>query len=427
MKNLYAMLIACAAIVLAGSATAQWNMPHPTKGGATVLKVQNPFAHPTSGELRGGGAPPNDLCSSVTPNALAVPGSLDFTGDNTGATSTDDFVSGSPLEQTGDTSTVWHAFTTDVCADVTVEYCGTATLPYSYWVVLTTACPVDDEYILFSSLANCADTNLIMNYTALPAGTYYVPVYGAPGTTGPYTILVSAAACAAAPANDDCEGAITLTPASTCSFTDFNSEGATEFQPADSCSGYLGDANDDIWFSFVATVTDMTVAAQGAGDEDTGYDPVVQVFEGACGGLTALGCEDSTLNAGIETVDLTGLVVGNTYFVRVFHFYTGTPGDFNVGLCVVENGPIGFDELGEEEFALFPNPGTGMFNLQYAGKSGLGNLEVFDVAGRVVYNAQTQLARGSTHSLDLTVLSPGNYNVRLTVGGVRTEQRLMVK
>lgn len=29
--------------------------------------------------------------------------------------------------------------------------------------------------------------------------------------------------------------------------------------------------------------------------------------------------------------------------------------------------------------------------------------------------------------MDLTGLSSGNYNVRLTVGGVRTEQRLMVK
>lgn len=34
---------------------------------------------------------------------------------------------------------------------------------------------------------------------------------------------------------------------------------------------------------------------------------------------------------------------------------------------------------------------------------------------------------GTNHTLDLTGLSAGNYNVRLTVNGVRTEQRLMVK
>ena len=68
-----------------------------------------------------------------------------------------------------------------------------------------------------------------------------------------------------------------------------------------------------------------------------------------------------------------------------------------------------------------------MFNLQYSGKNGLANIEVFDVTGRIVYNTQAQVATGSTSSMDLTGLVAGNYNVRLTVGDVRTEQRLMVK
>jgi hypothetical protein len=77
--------------------------------------------------------------------------------------------------------------------------------------------------------------------------------------------------------------------------------------------------------------------------------------------------------------------------------------------------------------SIYPNPGSGDFNLQYTGVDGLGTIEVFDLTGRAVYSEQTQLVSGSTHSLDLSKLAQGQYSLRLTVNGVRSQQNLMVR
>jgi len=128
---------------------------------------------------------------------------------------------------------------------------------------------------------------------------------------------------------------------------------------------------------------------------------------------------------GNPTLHYDGLEAG-TYYIPVEQLVPGANGPYTITVDAVSC-VIGIDEFTSADWSLFPNPGTGVFNLQYAGKNGLANIEVLDVTGRIVRNEQAQMAKGSTASLDLTGLSTGNYSVRLTVGGVRTEQRLMVK
>ncbi len=128
---------------------------------------------------------------------------------------------------------------------------------------------------------------------------------------------------------------------------------------------------------------------------------------------------------GNPTLHYDGLEAG-TYYIPVEQLVPDANGPYTITVDAVSC-VIGMDELTAADWSLFPNPGTGVFNLQYNGKNGLANIEVMDLTGRIVYNKQSQVAKGSTQSLDITGLSAGNYNVRLTVGGVRTEQRLMVK
>lgn len=429
MNRYYTNLLTVAALLVAGSASAQKNMA------GDRLMANHAVGHYASAEGQRGGGPANDGCGSVTPEALAVGGALTFTGNNTGATMDGDYEAGSLLEGAGFPS-VWHAFTTTECTNMTMAYCGSdAAFKLNFWIIISTNCPNGDAGLVFNSsrdTTSCPDGQATIRYNNLPAGTYYVPVLTdeAGGVVGNYTIAVTAEACIAAPANDDCVGAIPVAVGESCTLAFYTSESATETLPAEGCSGLAaGNANDDIWFSFIATATEMTVTAQGAGDENTGYDAVLQVYSGPCDALAAIDCEDSTLNAQPETVELTALIVGTTYFFRSFHWYATEPGDFNVGVCVTEGvgGGIGMGENGVSAFSLFPNPGTGVFTLGYAGENGVGNIEVFDLTGRVVYNEQAQLARGSNHTMQLGHLGAGNYNVRLTVNGERTEQRLMVK
>lgn len=427
MKNIYTTLLAGAALVLTTGASAQ----HAAKG-ASRHAMATQSIRPTTyhNDLRGGN-PVNDECDAAVNQDLAIGGSVTFTGDNTGATDSQGADSlGVPQ--------VWETFTTTECANLQLTYCGTNPAFGNALLALFVDCPFSD-FIPSSDFdqTTCSDGNVTIFYNEVPAGQYYYAVMLDPanGAEGAYTITVSASACTPPPpppANDDCAGVVSLPVNSWCNFQYFTGAGATETLPADSCNGFLGSAEDDVWFSFVATATDLTIAVQGNddgdGDNATGYDAVMELFA-TCGSGSPLTCSDGSLGSELEQIDATGLTVGTTYYVRVFDWYDGLWPDHAFGICVSTSSDvnIGMEENSTSAFSLYPNPGTGVFNLQYSGKNGLANIEVFDVTGRIVYNTQAQVATGSTSSMDLTGLVAGNYNVRLTVGDVRTEQRLMVK
>ena len=151
--------------------------------------------------------PPNDKCYDVMPVDLAVGQQINFAGDNTGATTTDDGVPGSTIGDAG-LPTVWHSFNLLSCSRVRVEYCGTTPRFQNYWNLISTDCPSSTS-INVSSFTDtlCADTNRTMVFDSLAAGTYYLPVLNDPfnNAEGPYEIMVSATVCeGGTPPNDLC-------------------------------------------------------------------------------------------------------------------------------------------------------------------------------------------------------------------------------
>ena len=126
--------------------------------------------------------------------------------------------------------------------------------------------------------------------------------------------------------SDDCVNAVMLTPTLTnCQPTPGSSGGAT--QSLASCSGG-GVADDDVWYSFVANSTTMTIDV----DPTVSYDAVIQLFSGGCGG-TSIACEDVNGMNGDETLTATGLTIGNTYHFRVYHYGAGS-GSSTFTVCV---------------------------------------------------------------------------------------------
>ena len=155
--------------------------------------------------------------------------------------------------------------------------------------------------------------------------TYLVRVYSfgsAANTNGTFNICVTAPP--PAPSNDDCAGAISLTPGQTCMPTTGTTVEATQSLPAIVCTT----ADDDVWYQFTATSANHTVTVVG----DANFDAVIDVRSGSCNG-TNIACADFTFR-GTETVALSGLTVGTTYLVRVYGFgsATSTNGTFNI--CV---------------------------------------------------------------------------------------------
>ncbi|WP_445453996.1 GEVED domain-containing protein [Flavobacterium sp. 25HG05S-40] len=166
-------------------------------------------------------------------------------------------------------------------------------------------------------------TSLSYNATGLNSGTpYYYRIRAnngfcnSPYISGNCTTLIT---------NDECSSAISLTvnPSTNCvTSTNATSVGATQ-----SIAGCTGTADDDVWFSFVATGTTHTITVT----PNTINNVVIEPFTGLCGSLTSVGCINNTTGSAIEAVSLIGMTSGVTYFFRVFsNGNAANAGSFNI-------------------------------------------------------------------------------------------------
>lgn len=346
--------------------------------------------------------PPNDQCSAVTPIALATGSSLTLTGTRTGATTANDGVPSSVLMTTAGVATVWEAFTTTTCSNVSVLYCGTALPATTMWNFLSASCPADQP--IYFSYANfgilCPNGQFGIQWFNLPAGTYYLPIY-CTSAGGAYSLQLSAAACLPGPANDECAGATALAVNTTCVTTNGSVENGTLSMPATECNSATGDANDDVWFSFVATGTMHTITMNGLGGD---IDGVIELYDGNCSASDLLACGDATLDGGIETIEATDLTVGTTYYVRVFHWYTALALEPAFTICVTGDTPTGIAEAQDVALLAHPNPTNGLITLE--GLTANSTVVVRDAVGRAVMQ---QRIAGTMTTLDLTDLPAGTY------------------
>ncbi len=139
------------------------------------------------------------------------------------------------------------------------------------------------------------------------------------------------------PINDICSDADALPVNSSCNYTSGTSCAATSSSPTSgltTCVLSPGTA-EDVWYKFVATQTSATVKVQG----DVDFDPVFQIFSDVTcsSAYTELQCVNNTGVAGLESASVSGLTIGNTYWIRVFN-NSGLAGvDFQI--CVSECDP----------------------------------------------------------------------------------------
>lgn len=139
------------------------------------------------------------------------------------------------------------------------------------------------------------------------------------------------------PANDECTGAYTVTvnTGATCTaLTSGSVLNATASSNTNTCGG---SADDDVWYSFIATSNTHSVSLTNISGSTT--DLYHSVYNGSCGSLgSPIICSDPNSSS------LTGLTIGNTYYIRVYTL-TGTTGQttaFNVCITIpVVIGPCG--------------------------------------------------------------------------------------
>ncbi|MDI3479443.1 MAG: large repetitive protein, partial [Rikenellaceae bacterium] len=272
--------------------------------------------------------PPNDECSDAIALTINSPASCDIVthGYTEGATASSQT---NPCSGTADDD-VWYYFTaTNTTLDLSLlNITGSST----------------DMYFVVYSGNNCNNlTNILCSdpnsarLTGLTVGSkYYVRVYTySSGYYANFDICLSVPP--PPPTNDECSDAIHLSvnPDQNCGTVVHGSvSDATASPQTNPC---YGTADDDIWYSFVATSTRHDISLLNITGSTS--DMYIAVYEGSCGSLTNILCSDP------EYAVIDGLTPGMTYYVRIYT-WTSTPGQTSsFDICVGTPPPPGPGDL----------------------------------------------------------------------------------
>jgi hypothetical protein len=262
-----------------------------------------------TGPLTANTAPANDDCvnaATLTINGAPVTGNVD------GASSSAAACSGSASYD------VWYKFTPASSGDYVVAVSPSASFDALFQVfdacggTALTSITNNTMQGTASCIDGPSDGELENAVYALTGGvTYYVRVYDYEsfGTAYPFSTTFQIQV-AAKLANDDCSNP---TPLTNCAAPlVVNNPHLATWSSVINCASA---SDNDLWFSFVANATTMYVTAKGSAN----YDAVLNVRTGTCNG-TSLFCTDGTGYGGYEDIVATGLTIGQTYYVRVYHY-----------------------------------------------------------------------------------------------------------
>ena len=129
---------------------------------------------------------------------------------------------------------------------------------------------------------------------------------GVTSTSGVLTVGTGAA-----PANNECVGAISLTSIPTA----YTNAGATQSMAPEVCAGTSSVAQD-VWYRFTTTANgSVTITVDNV---TAGMDASILAYSGTCGALANIGCVNATGQNGNEVLILNGLLSGQTYYLRVY-------------------------------------------------------------------------------------------------------------
>ena len=341
---------------------------------------------------------PNNLCGSVTPGTING-ATTSAQGNNCGGTPNDD---------------VWFSFV----ATNTTHYVDLLNVAGSttdlYHSVYAASCAVIGNGTAAGNAIVCSDPNSSI-VTGLTIGqTYYVRVYSWSSATGATTTFnLCIGTPPPPPANDNCTGAIPVTVSSSgCNSVTGSIASATASSQANGCGGT---ANDDVWYSFVATSAGAIVNLNNVAGSTT--DLYHSVYAGTCGAPgAALVCSDP------NTSTLTGLTIGNTYFVRIFSYGSTAGQTSTFDLCIQSTGPCGTPN--NQDYCVAPaqlTQGPGTFSSNTSGtytQDQPGNLtSVF--CGSIENNSWYQFtATSTTHNFPITSVTGCTFGIQAQVYNV---------
>ena len=216
------------------------------------------------------------------------------------------------------------------------------------------------------------------------------------------------------PVNDDCAGAIALTPGGI--FTDNPLTGT--MLAASLTAGVTPSCQTtnitDVWYTVqVPASGNITIETQVTPTTSL-TDTVVVAYSGACGSLVEVGCDDdggpTGANGFMSLLPLTSQTPGSTLYIGVWKYGTVAPSltskDFVISAYDASLGNNSFDNA---NFSYYPNPVKNTLNLSY--NQEISNVEVFNLLGQKVIS---NVINANAAQIDLSNLSKGAYMVKVT-------------
>jgi hypothetical protein len=326
----YSFWIECNASPATGTITLPLFKPVPDGApGGTPTQMTVAAAVPTT-VVGGATPPPNDACGSAT---TITNGTYFFSTNNATTDGPAACISGGQDQITND---VWFRYTSSNCtAPITLSTCGSSF--DTKIAVYANACPT-----AAGSQIACSDDSTVcgtgshqssVTFTASPNTTNLVRVGGANDAAGTGALTISSV-CSPPPTNDFCANAFWITDGvpQTGSTAATGAQSAATFTdaiPTGACGS--SHTSPDVWYKY-RPITGGTVNVSMCG---SAYDTVVEVYSGACDGLSRLACNDDA--CGLQSATSFNGAAFSTYYIRVAGF-NGATGD--VTLLVTGGGGV---------------------------------------------------------------------------------------
>ncbi len=207
-----------------------------------------------------------------------------------------------------------------------------------------------------------------------------------------------------APENDDCSGAMALTPGGNFEqgAININTTSATtnEGDPENACDVPAG---TDVWYAIVVPASG-SITVETAENGSIG-DTVLELYSGACDALVSEGCNDDETGL-FSMVSLTDLTPGSTIYARVWA-YGGESGTFDIS--AYDSSLLSTDNFNKGNFKFYPNPVKNIMNLSY--DKNISDVAVYNLIGQQVI---VKSINATQSQIDMSNLAKGTYVVKVT-------------
>ncbi|AWI25202.1 T9SS type B sorting domain-containing protein [Flavobacterium pallidum] len=256
--------------------------------------------------------PVNDDCANAIDapiNSTAVCTTKSY-GNTLGATPSTPTITGAGC--TGTNDDVWYKFTATnpiLFINVNTIFASTGSVALNHTVFSGTCDALTTMY--------CSNSTTSVATGLTVGNVYYIRIYTAGTTVGDWATFSLCIKTPPPPAeNEDCSSAlpVTVNLNNDCYYTTQGNliEAGPSASPVPNTPACVGNANDDVWFSFVAAENQHFINLLAVEGTTTNLNHAV--YSGTCGNLTRLYCSDT---GQLSSTD-NNFIPGETYYIRVW-------------------------------------------------------------------------------------------------------------